>query len=84
MSVEQVCAGLPKEFSDFLSYCRCLEYEQKPNYRNLKKKFSKLFAKLGHQFDSQFDWVTLGDNKDAITQSTADTIPSKNFCFKKK
>lgn len=45
LSVSQVCRGLPKEFADFLTYARCLDYEQKPSYRNIKKKFSTLFKK---------------------------------------
>lgn len=66
-SVEELCEGLPKEFSEYLAYCRCLEYEQKPNYRNIKKIFSSLFQKLGYKHDGDYDWVKLVKNTDAFS-----------------
>ena len=40
--VEDLCSGLPKEFEEFLNYCRKLEFEEKPDYEMLVKKFEPL------------------------------------------
>lgn len=64
ISVESLCEGIPREFSDFLVYCRCLEYEQKPNYRNIKKTFAGLFSKLNYKHDGEYDWMIQLKNAD--------------------
>lgn len=61
-----------------------MEFEQKPQYRKIKKKFTALFKKMGYKHDSQFDWVKYLNNEDALTHSTADTFSGKNFFFQKK
>ena len=34
-SIEELCAGLPKEFSVFMEYCRGMSFEQEPDYEYL-------------------------------------------------
>jgi hypothetical protein len=41
--MEILCAGLPKEFSDFLLATRNLEFDEKPNYEGYRKMFRNLF-----------------------------------------
>lgn len=79
MSIEDICLGLPSQFKELLSYARCLEYEQKPNYRHIKKKISTLFSSCEYQHDMDFDWNSAVKNTETISQSTAETIHETSF-----
>ena len=54
--VNELCAGFPSEFADFLTYTRRMQFDQDPNYEQIKKSFSDLFCKLNFEEDNQFDW----------------------------
>lgn len=41
--MEVLCAGLPKEFADFVMSARNLDFDEKPNYDGYRKMFRKLF-----------------------------------------
>lgn len=43
-SVEALCKGFPNEFRDYMSYCKNLKYDEKPDYAYLKKIFKDLFT----------------------------------------
>jgi len=34
-SIEDLCAGFPKEFGQFLNYSRKLKFDEKPDYQHL-------------------------------------------------
>jgi len=46
--VDLLCRGIPTEFMNFLTYCRNLKFEDKPDYGYLKKLFRDLFVKCGY------------------------------------
>ena len=54
--VDELCSGFPKEFAAFLTYTRRLQFEEDPNYEQIKKSFSDLFSKQNFEEDNQFDW----------------------------
>ena len=56
--VETLCEGLPGEFSHFLTYCKSLHFEDKPDYNYLKKLLKTAFSKEGYKYDGVFDWFT--------------------------
>ncbi len=58
-SVESLCKGFPKEFADYIRYCRNLKFDEKPDYDYLKKLFRDLFAHMGFKHDYIYDWVQL-------------------------
>ena len=43
ISMEDLCAGLPKEFLQYMNYCRELKFEEKPDYDALRRSFKELF-----------------------------------------
>jgi len=54
--IEVLCKGFPAELASYLSYCRALKFEEKPDYTFLKNLFKTLFEKSGFVQDYQFDW----------------------------
>ena len=51
-----LCAGLPKEFVEYIDYCKDLEYGQKPDYTMLKNIFLRILRKIKEKFDYIYDW----------------------------
>lgn len=60
ISASELCAGLPTEFEEYMNYVRNLRYEDRPDYRHLRKMFNKLFRRQGLEDDHVFDW-TIGE-----------------------
>ena len=57
ISIERLCAGLPREFPMFLNYCRRLKFNDEPDYRYLKEIFRDLFVRSNYSNDQQYDWI---------------------------
>lgn len=57
--IEELCKGFPPEFASYLSYCRQLDFTQRPDYCYLRKVFRTLFARQGYTYDYVFDWNLL-------------------------
>ena len=55
LPIEQICSGLPAEFSNYMHYCRSLRFEDKPDYPYLKQVFLDLLHKEGYDYDYVFD-----------------------------
>ena len=53
--VEVLCRGCPNEFVTYLSFCRSLKFEDKPDYTYLRQLFRNLYHRLGYPYD---DWNT--------------------------
>ena len=52
VSVEELCEGLPYEFSEFLNYTRNLGFTEKPDYSYCRS----LFIREGYLYDCIYDW----------------------------
>ena len=52
-TIEELCKGLPREFTVFFEYVKMLEFHEKPLYKSFKKIFEKLLLKYP---DSKFEW----------------------------
>lgn len=57
--IEELCKGFPPEFASYLSYCRQLDFTQRPDYCYLRKVFRTLFARQSYTYDYVFDWNML-------------------------
>jgi len=60
--IEILCKGFPNEFVTYLSYCRNLKFEDKPDYSYLKALFKDLFVKSGYEY-YQYDWNIVAKKK---------------------
>lgn len=59
LPIEQICGGLPAEFSNYMHYCRSLRFEDKPDYPYLRQVFLDLLHKEGYDYDYVFDWTII-------------------------
>lgn len=73
--IHELCKGFPLEFNTFLSYCRQLDFIQRPDYCYLRKLFRTLFHRQGFTYDYVFDWNMLkfGGNRTATNTGTTGT-----------
>ena len=56
-SVEVLCQGFPEEFAMYLSLCRKLPFDEKPDYGQMRKLFKDLFTRKGFEYDYVYDWL---------------------------
>ena len=54
---EELCAGFPIEFTQYITYCRKLGFEDEPDYSYLKSLFAKVITSIGQENDYVFDWI---------------------------
>lgn len=69
--IDQLCKNFPSEFPAYLTYCRQLHFEQRPDYNYLRKLFRSLFHQKGFTYDCVFDWNMLkfGGSRNAVGQN---------------
>ena len=53
---KKLCQGLSSEFACLLEYARDLEFEEKPDYKNIKSMFKNSIEELNEKMDWIFDW----------------------------
>jgi casein kinase 1 len=53
---EELCRNFPIEFLTYIEYCKNLQFEDKPNYKYLRKILKDMFIKRGYETDFVFDW----------------------------
>ena len=56
-TIESLTRGLPEEFNQYLSYCRGLKFEEKPDYNYLRKLFKDALYRNSFEVDYMYDWV---------------------------
>eukprot|EP01017_Pseudomicrothorax_dubius_P050369 TRINITY_DN952_c0_g1_i2.p1 TRINITY_DN952_c0_g1~~TRINITY_DN952_c0_g1_i2.p1 ORF type:complete len:384 (-),score=91.81 TRINITY_DN952_c0_g1_i2:78-1229(-) len=54
--IETLCKGFPNEFVTYLTYCRNLRFEDKPDYTYLRNLLKDLFVRSGYEYDYVYDW----------------------------
>ena len=56
-TLEALCRGYPEEFFLYLTYCRNLKFDERPDYNYMRKILRDLMHRNGWDYDSQYDWV---------------------------
>ena len=51
-----MCDALPEEFPTLLKYARKLDFDEKPDYKNIKIMFKQLIISMNQEMDWKFDW----------------------------
>lgn len=57
--IEELCKLSPSEFTTYLSYCRSLRFDERPDYSYLRQLLRNLFHRQGFTYDYVFDWNML-------------------------
>ena len=57
-SAKDLCAGFPKEFEDFVTYTRNLQFTEVPDYNHLRNLLKSILKKNGFSNDFFYDWCT--------------------------
>ena len=60
-----LCANLPDVYVKLLKYARKLEFEDEPDYDNIKLLFKNYIEKKGDIMDMQFDWEKRKEESDS-------------------
>ncbi|KAK2951950.1 putative Casein kinase I [Blattamonas nauphoetae] len=68
ISIEELCKGLPQEFATYITYCRNLRFDEKPDYSYLRRLFRELMRREGYENDQRFDWVRDDDPEEQIQE----------------
>lgn len=50
-TIESLTRGFPEEFNAYLTYCRNLKFEEKPDYNYCKKLFKDLMYRMNYEND---------------------------------
>jgi serine/threonine protein kinase len=61
LTVDQLCRGLPEEFSVFLNYARSLRFEEGPDYCYLRNLVKEVVAREEFCVDFVYDWVIINE-----------------------
>jgi len=69
--IEDLCKGFPVEFTTYLTYCRSLRFDDKPDYSYLRQLFRNLFHRQGFTYDYIFDWNMLKFNGQRFDTNSA-------------
>jgi hypothetical protein len=69
---------VPKEFVDYMNYCRELKFDEKPDYNQCRRTFKDLFNKMGYEFDYEYDWMLLDKRKRNGARSVGRTTKDSN------
>ncbi len=56
-STEKLCHGLPQTFATYISYCRRMKFNERPDYLYMVKSFKELFSQQAYLYDQVFDWT---------------------------
>ena len=57
MSIEELCMNHPIDISTVLNYIHSLKFEDKPDYRFLRKTLRELFFTCKFEWDYAYDWT---------------------------
>ena len=80
-SIEDLCYGFPREFRQYLEYCRRIKFEARPDYNYVKQLFMDAYEKQEFALDYQFDWIL---RKKALKARLAATKTDENNGNEKK
>jgi serine/threonine protein kinase len=72
---DQLCRGYPSEFRDFFAHCSSLGFEDRPDYRYLKRIFKDLFDRQAFDDDGQYDWDVLKRHQEQGSTAPVNSLP---------
>lgn len=55
--VQTLTQGYPKEFLEYMLYCRNIGFTEDPDYNYLRRLFKELYVRCGFENEFIFDWT---------------------------
>ena len=65
----ELCEGIPREFGQYLDYCKELEFKEEPDYSFVRDIFRELMETRGYLYDGNYDWSNFANFGDDDTAS---------------
>lgn len=62
-SLDELCKNIPDSFKEYISYCRDLKFDQKPDYEYMRNMFKKSAEKMN--VIPKFEWI---NNPDGLSR----------------
>lgn len=69
--IDELCKGLPIEFVRYMHYCKNLQFEDKPDYTQLRKQFKDCYERNEFEKGFDYDWVLLSIDLTDYPKKTA-------------
>jgi len=68
-TAERLCEGQPEQILKYLTYCRNLQFEEKPDYKYLRNLFNNANGVSPPNLNI-FDWTLINDDYESRSRST--------------
>ena len=78
-TIEELCQGCPKEFKYYITYCRKLGYDEKPNYNYIHDLFNKMMKRYKYRYDLVFDWDEYSNTDEKKQQMMSELLDIKKL-----
>merc|ERR1712151_56101 len=78
--VDVLCKDYPDEFHTYISYCKGIEFDYRPDYSFLRRLLKDVFVRENYHLDPLFDWITLSRKVDDIDEEIeADPVSPSRY-----
>ena len=74
---ENLCKGLPSEFTEYIKYVTKLQFEEDPDYKYIKGLFMNVLNKLGFKNDLNFSWLTKVEENNSFNPNKLNIYQNK-------
>ena len=76
ITIDELCKGLPLEFSRYMHYVKTLQFVDKPDYAQLKLQFQECLRKNYASNAFMLDWIIINADFEANLPEKSDTESS--------
>ena len=71
VTLDELCKGFPDEFKTYISYCRSLRFEEKPDYSYAKRLLKELCFRENFTYDNDYDWWRISKRQQQASRASS-------------
>lgn len=75
--IETLCQSFPYEFVSYLRYVSSLQFDERPDYRYLRRLMKIAFQRAGYKCDFEYDWIVKYKKEPVDHNAPPDPIVAK-------